>query len=128
MGGNDSHTIKAFLEAESYDGPSLIIAYSHCIAHGYDMVHGLDQQKAAVQSGYWPLFRLRSASGGRGQESVPARFAPSQHQAEGLRLQRDPLHHAGQEPSRRSASPAGTGAEGCARPLEDLRKHGQYAH
>ncbi|HTQ55445.1 MAG TPA: pyruvate:ferredoxin (flavodoxin) oxidoreductase [Bryobacteraceae bacterium] len=57
MGGNDSHTIKAFMEAESYDGPSLIIAYSHCIAHGYDMVHGLDQQKAAVQSGYWPLFR-----------------------------------------------------------------------
>ncbi len=57
MGGNDSHTIKAFMEAESYNGPSLIIAYSHCIAHGYDMVHGLDQQKAAVQSGYWPLFR-----------------------------------------------------------------------
>jgi pyruvate-ferredoxin/flavodoxin oxidoreductase len=57
MGGNDSHTIKAFIEAESYDGPSIIIAYSHCIAHGYDMVHGLDQQKAAVQSGYWPLFR-----------------------------------------------------------------------
>jgi pyruvate-ferredoxin/flavodoxin oxidoreductase len=57
MGGNDSHTIKAFLEAESYDGPSIIIAYSHCIAHGYDMVHGLDQQKLAMQSGYWPLFR-----------------------------------------------------------------------
>jgi pyruvate-ferredoxin/flavodoxin oxidoreductase len=57
MGGNDSHTIKAFMEAESYDGPSIIIAYSHCIAHGYDMVHGLDQQKAAMQSGYWPLFR-----------------------------------------------------------------------
>jgi pyruvate-ferredoxin/flavodoxin oxidoreductase len=50
-------TVKAFLEAEAYDGPSLIIAYCHCIAHGYDLVHGLDQQKAAVQSGYWPLFR-----------------------------------------------------------------------
>jgi len=57
MGGNDSHTIKAFMEAESYHGPSIIIAYSHCIAHGYDMVHGLDQQKLAVQSAYWPLFR-----------------------------------------------------------------------
>ncbi|HVN04765.1 MAG TPA: pyruvate:ferredoxin (flavodoxin) oxidoreductase, partial [Bryobacteraceae bacterium] len=57
MGGSDSHTIKAFIEAESYDGPSIIIAYSHCIAHGYDMVHGLDQQKLAVQTGYWPLFR-----------------------------------------------------------------------
>ncbi|HVA00533.1 MAG TPA: pyruvate:ferredoxin (flavodoxin) oxidoreductase, partial [Terriglobia bacterium] len=55
--GSDMHTVKAFLEAEAYDGPSLIIAYSHCIAHGYDMVHGMDQQKAAVQSGYWPLFR-----------------------------------------------------------------------
>ena len=57
MGGSDSHTIKAFIEAESYDGPSIIIAYSHCIAHGYDMVHGLDQQRLAVQTGYWPLFR-----------------------------------------------------------------------
>ncbi len=57
MGGNDTHTVKAFQEAEAHDGPSLIIAYSHCIAHGYDMAHGLEQQKAAVLSGYWPLFR-----------------------------------------------------------------------
>jgi pyruvate-ferredoxin/flavodoxin oxidoreductase len=67
MGGNDSHTIKAFLEAASYDGPSLILAYSHCIAHGYEMVHGLDQQKAAVRCGHWPLFRYdpRLASAGK---------------------------------------------------------------
>ena len=57
MGGSDMHTLKAFLEAEAHDGPSLIIAYSHCIAHGYDMANGMDQQKAAVNSGYWPLFR-----------------------------------------------------------------------
>ncbi len=57
MGGNDTHTIKAFQEAESFDGPSLIIAYSHCIAHGYDMAFGMKQQKAAVLSGYWPLMR-----------------------------------------------------------------------
>ncbi|HYB75027.1 MAG TPA: pyruvate:ferredoxin (flavodoxin) oxidoreductase [Candidatus Sulfotelmatobacter sp.] len=57
MGANDAHTVRVFLEAEAFDGPSLIIAYSHCIAHGYDMVHGLEQQKAAVLSGYWPLFR-----------------------------------------------------------------------
>jgi pyruvate-ferredoxin/flavodoxin oxidoreductase len=57
MGGNDTHTLKAFQEAESFDGPSLIIAYSHCIAHGYDMGYGMQQQKAAVLSGYWPLFR-----------------------------------------------------------------------
>ncbi len=57
MGANDNHTVKAFLEAESYPGPSLIIAYSHCIAHGYDMAHGMDQQQRAVDSGIWPLYR-----------------------------------------------------------------------
>src|SRR5713226_3052474 len=57
MGANDQQTLRAFLEAEAYDGPSLIIAYSNCIAHGYDMRKGLEQQKLAVQSGYWPLYR-----------------------------------------------------------------------
>lgn len=61
MGGNDTHTIKTLLEAEAFDGPSLIIAYSHCIAHGYDMARGMDQQKAAVLTGYWPLFRYNPA-------------------------------------------------------------------
>jgi pyruvate-ferredoxin/flavodoxin oxidoreductase len=61
MGGGDTHTVKAFQEAEAFDGPSLIIAYSHCIAHGYDMSHGLEQQKAAVLSGYWPLMRYNPA-------------------------------------------------------------------
>jgi pyruvate-ferredoxin/flavodoxin oxidoreductase len=57
MGANDVHALKTILEAEAYPGPSLIIAYSHCIAHGYDMCHGLEQQKLAVNTGYWPLFR-----------------------------------------------------------------------
>jgi pyruvate-ferredoxin/flavodoxin oxidoreductase len=57
MGSSDTQTLKAFREAEAYPGPSLIIAYSHCIAHGYDLVHGMEQQRAAVLSGYWPLFR-----------------------------------------------------------------------
>jgi pyruvate-ferredoxin/flavodoxin oxidoreductase len=57
MGGGDTHTVRAFREAEAYPGPSLIIAYSHCIAHGYDMAFGLNQQKSAVLSGYWPLLR-----------------------------------------------------------------------
>jgi pyruvate-ferredoxin/flavodoxin oxidoreductase len=57
MGAGDMHTVKAFLEAEAYDGPSLIIAYSHCIAHGYDLSFGMEQQKVAVSSGYWPLMR-----------------------------------------------------------------------
>jgi pyruvate-ferredoxin/flavodoxin oxidoreductase len=57
MGANDAHTLRALREAEAYDGPSLVIAYSHCIAHGYDLRHGMDQQKAAVASGHWPLLR-----------------------------------------------------------------------
>ncbi len=57
FGMNDMHTVRSFLEAEAYDGCSIIIAYSHCIAHGYDLKHGLEQQKAAVQSGHWPLMR-----------------------------------------------------------------------
>jgi pyruvate-ferredoxin/flavodoxin oxidoreductase len=58
FGAKDTQTVKAFTEAEAYPGTSLIIAYSHCIAHGYDMAFGLDQQKRAVDSGYWPLFRF----------------------------------------------------------------------
>jgi pyruvate-ferredoxin/flavodoxin oxidoreductase len=57
MGANDVHALKTILEAEAYPGPSIIIAYSHCIAHGYDMCHGNDQQNLAVKTGYWPLFR-----------------------------------------------------------------------
>jgi pyruvate-ferredoxin/flavodoxin oxidoreductase len=57
MGAKDEHTLKAFLEAEAYDGPSLIIAYSHCIAHGIDMTRGMQNQKTAVESGEWLLYR-----------------------------------------------------------------------
>lgn len=58
MGANDMQTMKAIIEAERYPGPSIIIAYSHCIAHGYNMKNGLTQQKLAVDTGYWPLFRF----------------------------------------------------------------------
>jgi len=58
MGFSDQQTLQAIREAEAYDGPSLIIAYSHCIAHGINMRKALDQQKLAVQSGYWPLYRF----------------------------------------------------------------------
>lgn len=57
LGANDTHTVKAFLEAEAHNGPSLIIAYSQCIAHGIDMAKGMTQQKLAVESGCWPLYR-----------------------------------------------------------------------
>ena len=57
LGANDAQTVRAFLEAESYDGPSLIVAYAHCIAHGIDMGRGMNNQRIAVETGYWPLFR-----------------------------------------------------------------------
>jgi len=58
---NPSQCVKAMLEAEAFDGPSLIIAYSHCIAHGINMTTAVDEQKKAVQSGYWPLYRYNPA-------------------------------------------------------------------
>jgi pyruvate-ferredoxin/flavodoxin oxidoreductase len=61
MGANDTQTVKAFLEAEAHPGPSLIIAYSQCIAHGIDMAKGMTQQKLAVESGHWPLYRYNPA-------------------------------------------------------------------
>jgi pyruvate-ferredoxin/flavodoxin oxidoreductase len=58
MGANMTQTVRAFTEAESYPGPSLIIAYSPCIAHGIDMANQMDHQKDAVATGYWPLYRF----------------------------------------------------------------------
>jgi len=58
FGAKDQQTVKAFVEAESYPGTSLIIAYSPCIAHGYDLANGPEQQKLAVDSGHWPLYRF----------------------------------------------------------------------
>ncbi len=69
MGANDAHTVKAMQEAASYEGPSLIIAYSHCIAHGYDLSHGLEQQKRAVAAGIWPLYRYDPR---RTEQGLPA--------------------------------------------------------
>ncbi len=66
LGAKDQQAVRALLEAESYPGPSLVIAYCHCIAHGYDMAHGAEQQRLAVESGIWPLYRFdprRAAAG-----------------------------------------------------------------
>lgn len=70
MGANDTQTVRAFLEAEAYDGPSLIIAYSHCIAHGIDMAKGMHNQKVAVDTGYWPLFRFNPLLAKEGQNPL----------------------------------------------------------
>jgi pyruvate-ferredoxin/flavodoxin oxidoreductase len=70
VGAKDTQTLRAFLDAESYPGPSLIIAYSHCIAHGYDMARAIDQQKLAVDSGYWPLYRYDPRATGHGASAL----------------------------------------------------------
>ncbi|HAD04291.1 MAG TPA: pyruvate:ferredoxin (flavodoxin) oxidoreductase, partial [Desulfuromonas sp.] len=67
---NPAQCVKAFLEAEAHDGPSLIIAYSHCIAHGIDMTSGVDAQKKAVNSGYWPLYRYNPALAAEGKNPL----------------------------------------------------------
>jgi pyruvate-ferredoxin/flavodoxin oxidoreductase len=78
MGASSQQTMDAFLEAEAHDGPSIIIAYSHCIAHGINMRFGMRQQKLAVESGHWPLYRFKPAAPGRDrQEFVIDSQAPS---------------------------------------------------
>lgn len=70
FGAKDGQTVQAFAEAEQFPGVSLIVAYSHCIAHGYGMHHGLEQQKLAVDSGYWPLFRFNPRRTGPGEDPL----------------------------------------------------------
>ncbi|MFO0760023.1 MAG: pyruvate:ferredoxin (flavodoxin) oxidoreductase [Byssovorax sp.] len=76
FGAKDTQTIKAFQEAEAHPGPSLIIAYSHCIAHGYDLSHGLEQQKLAVESGVWPLYRFDPRRLGAGEAPLKLESGP----------------------------------------------------
>jgi pyruvate-ferredoxin/flavodoxin oxidoreductase len=70
MGYSDVQTVRAFIEAEAYDGPSIIIAYSHCIAHGIDMAKGLDHQTMAIESGAWTLYRFNPALYAKGENPL----------------------------------------------------------
>ncbi|MCB9832481.1 MAG: pyruvate:ferredoxin (flavodoxin) oxidoreductase [Planctomycetes bacterium] len=86
IGAKDSHAVKAIREAESYPGPSLVIAYSHCIAHGYDLAQGAEQQKAAVKSYQWPLYRYDPRRGALGEpplvlDSGPPSLDPQKYMA-----------------------------------------------
>jgi pyruvate-ferredoxin/flavodoxin oxidoreductase len=76
FGAKDTHTVQAFHEAESYDGPSIIIAYSQCVAHGYDLRYGVDQQKLAVNSGIWPLYRFDPRRVAKGEPPLTIDAAP----------------------------------------------------
>ena len=98
MGADPQQTLRAFREAEAYDGPSLVIAYSHCIAHGIEMRDGLDQQYRAVASGYWPLIRYDPVLRADGRQPVPARLAAAADPA-------GRLHAAASCATARSATP-----------------------
>jgi len=84
FGAKDTQTVQAFIEAENYPGPSLIIAYSHCIAHGYDMVFGAEQQRLAAASGVWPLYRFDPRRFAKGEpplslDSPPPKVRPAEY-------------------------------------------------
>jgi pyruvate-ferredoxin/flavodoxin oxidoreductase len=76
FGAKDAQTVKALQEAESYPGPSLILAYSPCIAHGFDLGDGLDHQQRAVATGYWPLCRFDPRSKQQGKPALRLDSAP----------------------------------------------------
>ncbi len=76
FGAKDSQTLQALREAEAYNGPALVIAYSHCIAHGYPLHLGLEQQKLAVDTGYWPLFRYDPRLAAKGEHAFKLDSAP----------------------------------------------------
>jgi pyruvate-ferredoxin/flavodoxin oxidoreductase len=82
FGAKDSHTVQAFKEASSYDGPALILAYSPCIAHGYDLRFNADQQKLAVNSGVWPLYRFDPRRLGKGEPPLTIDAAPGRASVE----------------------------------------------
>ena len=86
MGANDAHTLNVFREAEAFDGPSLILAYSHCVAHGYDLAHGMEQQKLAVQIGLLAAVALQPGAAPGGQEPLDPRLQGAVAAVEAVRL------------------------------------------
>ena len=124
MGADPQQTLQAFREAEAYDGPSLVIAYSQCIAHGIDMRLGMDQQYRAVASGHWPLLRYDPVLRAAGEQSVPARFAPTADPPCRLCLSGTALPLTGQLRSRRRRTAARVGRAGDRTALERLRGDG----
>ena len=93
LGARDAQTLKAFIDAEAYPGPSLIIAYSPCIAHGYDLACSLEHQKLAADSGYWPLYHYDPRRADTGQsplvlDSPPPRIDVATLMAAEARFQR----------------------------------------
>jgi hypothetical protein len=125
MGAKDEHTLKAFLEAEAYDGPSIIIAYSHCIAHGIDMTTAMTDQKVAVESGTVAAVSLQPGARRGRRESAGPRFPRSHTQGAGLPAAADAFQDAHQEQTGRGRTPVEAGAAGRGTSLPHVRIHGQ---
>ncbi len=124
MGADPQQTLSAFREAEAYDGPSLVLAYSHCIAHGIEMRDGLDQQYRAVASGYWPLIRYDPSAPCRRRQPVPARLAATAHPARRLHQPRAALPHADEQRPGRGRAAARAGRAGGRPALGRVRGDG----
>ncbi len=111
MGAKDEHTLKAFLEAEAYDGPSIIIAYSHCIAHGINMTTAMTDQKMAVDSGHWLLYRYNPERNLTGENPLGPRLAHANQEGQRVPATADPLPNACQEQAGRRQAVVGAGAK-----------------
>ncbi len=105
---NPAHLVKALIEAEAYDGPSIVICYSHCIAHGINTTFGVEEQKKAVASGHWILMRYNPDACRQGRESAAARLQGADHQLRGIRLRREPLPRPEEDQPRRGDQAHGT--------------------
>jgi pyruvate-ferredoxin/flavodoxin oxidoreductase len=148
FGAKDSQTVMALREAEAYDGPALILAYSHCIAHGYPLQLGLEQQKLAVDSGYWPLFRYDPRVAEKGEsglklDSGPPKIGLDRFMANEIRFgilkniaparaaelstQAQTYVHQHYALYRQLAAPKSVGGEGVAQPAESAASQSSSA-
>ena len=127
MGANDTHTVKAFIEAEAHEGPSLIIAYSQCIAHGIDMAKGMHQQKLAVDSGHWPLYRYIPKLADENKNPFQLDSERSKDSAKGLHLHRRALSNAAAERSGGGKVSFGSSRASCSTPLAAVQAIGGVA-
>ena len=126
MGANPLQTLKAFREAEAYHGPSLIIAYSTCIAHGIDMTTSMSHQKEAITSGYWPLYRYDPRPAVDGAKPFHLDSRKPTDLVQGVRPEGGPLRHAGPGQPVPGRAAARAGPEGHQRTLAFLRADGRH--
>ena len=122
FGAKDAQTVKALLEAESYPGTSIVIAYSPCIAHGYDLSFSLDQQKLAVESGYWPMYRFDPRRIATGETPLLMDTAHDQGLDRAVHAQRSALPHGRAAGPGALPEPAREGRARGEEPLPGLRE------